>query len=438
MSWPQIVSIITGLLSIGGVVVSVTRYITRLQLEVRLERLQAEKEKAETSRSDLVAMNKLLVDELAAARRIGAVASAKKGEIDEELASLMKLAEAGGASIYVPLPGDASDREKGLAFLSIQPTTQQTLKLRRKIVPLESLAGRCYKTGKPFTVADSNRSPDHFGKADQMSGYSTQDTLNFPLYQQGKVVGILQLLNKQGGSRFVEEDIIRIERLSPKLATKVEEFVRIPENMEVLGVVPQRDADCATVMFCDLTSSSTLFQELNVSAAVQHINEYLQAVCDVAFSHGATIDKYMGDGALFRFNVPRPLENHPRLALQAAFEMQRAFDELKRDWLAMGEVLDAVFIRIGIAYGPVQHATVGHPQYQYLTIFGTPINVAVNLCDIARRDRNVIVIDEMLNRQLPGRLETRQIPDVQIGKALKYTSAAYELLTMRDAVRHAA
>ena len=52
-------------------------------------------------------------------------------------------------------------------------------------------------------------------------------------------------------------------------------------------------------MFCDLTSSSTLFQELNVSAAVQHINEYLQVVCDVAFSHGATVDKYMGDGALF-------------------------------------------------------------------------------------------------------------------------------------------
>lgn len=68
MSWPQIVSIVTGLLSIGGVIVSVTRYITRLQLEVRLERLTAEKEKAETSRSDLVAMNKLLADELAAAR----------------------------------------------------------------------------------------------------------------------------------------------------------------------------------------------------------------------------------------------------------------------------------------------------------------------------------------------------------------------------------
>src|SRR2546423_1971318 len=116
MSWPQIISIITGLLSIGGVVVSITRYITRLQLEVRLERLTAEKEKAEASRSDLVAMNKLLVDELAAARRVGAVASAQKGEIDDELASLMKLAEAGGASIYVPLPGDSPDREKGLAF----------------------------------------------------------------------------------------------------------------------------------------------------------------------------------------------------------------------------------------------------------------------------------------------------------------------------------
>jgi class 3 adenylate cyclase len=118
--------------------------------------------------------------------------------------------------------------------------------------------------------------------------------------------------------------------------------------------------------------------------------------------------------------------------------MKRAFDELKRDWLAMGEVLDGVYIRIGVAYGPVQHATVGHPQYQYLTIFGTPINVAVNLCDIGRRDANVIVIDEMLNRQMPGLLDTRKIPDGQVGKALKYTSAAYELLAIRDVARHAA
>lgn len=98
----------------------------------------------------------------------------------------MRLAQAGGGSIYVPLPADSPDQEKGLAFLSIQPTTQQTLKLRRKIVPLESLAGRCYKTGKPFTVADSNKSPDHFGKADQVSGYSTQDTLNFPLVSRAR------------------------------------------------------------------------------------------------------------------------------------------------------------------------------------------------------------------------------------------------------------
>lgn len=75
---------------------------------------------------------------------------------------------------------------------------------------------------------------------------------------------------------------------------------------------------------------------------------------------------------------------------------------------------------------------------RYLTIFGKPINVAVNLCDIGRRDANVIVIDEMLKQQMPGLLDTRKIPDGQVGKALKYTSAAYELLAIRDAARQAA
>ncbi|MFL5327870.1 MAG: GAF domain-containing protein [Gemmataceae bacterium] len=432
MTLPEIISIITGSLTVAGVIVTVTRYITRLQLEVKMERLQADREKAETSRTDLMAVNKMLLDELASARRVGAAASAKKGEIDDELQSVMRMIQASGASIYIPLPTDDDKAEKGLAFLSIQPATQQTLKLRRKIVPIDSLAGRCFRTGKPFTVADSHKSSDHYDKADHVTGYQTRDTLNYPLSQQGKIVGILQLLNKEGGTRFSEDDISRVERLSPKLAAKVDEFLRIPDNLDVLGLVAQRDAECATVMFCDLTASSMLFQELNVSAAVQHINEYLQVICDVAFAHGATIDKYMGDGALFRFNVPRTVENHPREAIKAAFEIKRAFDEMKRDWLAMGELLDAVYVRIGLAYGPVQHATVGHPQYQYLTIFGTPINVAVNLCQVARRDQNVVVIDENLNQQLPGLLKTQPIPKSQIGKVEKYTSAAYEVLGMQE------
>jgi len=49
----------------------------------------------------------------------------------------------------------------------------------------------------------------------------------------------------------------------------------------------------------------------------------------------------------------------------------------------MGEPLAGLYIRIAIAYGQVYEAVVGHPQYQYVTVFGQSVNVAVNLCDAA-------------------------------------------------------
>jgi class 3 adenylate cyclase len=184
-------------------------------------------------------------------------------------------------------------------------------------------------------------------------------------------------------------------------------------------------------MFCDLTASSTLFSELNVSSAIRHLNEYLEAACDIAFRHGATVDKYVGDGVLLRFNVPRPVEDHPFQAVRAAFEINGAFDAIKRDWLTMGEALGALHVRSGIAFGGVRRATVGHPQYQYLTIFGTPVNAAVNLCDIAARDRNVVVIDDRLHEAIKARIDAVPLSTTPLGKAGKYTASAWEVRAVR-------
>ncbi len=200
--------------------------------------------------------------------------------------------------------------------------------------------------------------------------------------------------------------------------------------LDMMGVVADRKDEYATILFCDLTSSAQLFRELNVSAAIHHINEYLEGLCNVAFRYGATVDKYVGDGVLFRFNVPHPVRDHPAAAVRAALEMNEVFDVLKQEWLTMGEILNGVYTRSGIAYGPVQRATIGHPQYQYLTIFGTAVNAAVNLCDNGVRDRNVVLIDEQLYQQLPETVRVDQLPQTSLGKAQNYTKSAYEVLSI--------
>ncbi|MHA2039704.1 MAG: GAF domain-containing protein [Promethearchaeota archaeon] len=334
-------------------------------------------------------------------------------------------AEAG--SIYVPLTSRLSSDTFGLVFLSIQPFGEQTSKLKKKIIPMQSSAGRCFITATPYVSPNSKADKEHFDKADQISGYRTEDMLNIPLRHRGETIGVLQLLNKEEAECFTESDIQLVEPFVRHLTTKVSEFVSTPENYEILGITPERDIEYATVMFCDLTKSSILFQEMNVSMAIQHINEYLERICDVGLSYGATVDKYKGDGVLLRFNVPRPVKDHPHIAVSAGLEIILTFEKLKSEWLTMGGPLAAIYTRIGISYGEVHQAIIGHPQYQYLTIFGYPVNIAVSLCEVGVRDRNVIIIDERMYNELSDKVIAKKIPKERLGKAISYIESAYEL-----------
>ena len=104
---------------------------------------------------------------------------------------------------------------------------------------------------------------------------------------------------------------------------------------------------------------------------------------------------------------------------------------MKREWLTMGDVVGGLFTRAGLAYGPVQKATVGHPQYQYLTVFGRAVNAAVNLCENATRDRNVVVVDQLLFEEISKQFHIDHVAS-DLGKASNYTSAAYEVKSISN------
>ena len=423
MEFKDLLGIITGIISILGIVVGLTRYITQLQYKLAQERLEREKEDLNNQYLKTKAQYEDARNELIRAKEIGAEILTRKLHIDDSLSQIMKQTEAEAGSIYVP-----SSKAGFLVFLSIQPLNQQTSKLKITRIPIsQSLAGKCFTSGKSFVVSNAKQNPDHFEKADNITGVITEDTLQLPLRYQGQTIGVLQLMNKEGVAKFGENDIKYIEMATEELALKISEFVKIPNIDEILGIRPEEEDENATVMFCDLTNSSMLFQELNPSMAIRCINEYLELTSNVAFKYGATVDKYIGDGVIFRFNVPRPLDDHLMKAVQSAIEIRDAFESLRAQWhVVLGE-RGSIYTRAGISFGKVQQALIGHPQYQYLTILGRPLNVAVNLCDVADRSRSVIVIDESVYKQLPNTIRATQLPKEKIGKASSFISSAYEL-----------
>jgi class 3 adenylate cyclase len=430
MSLEALIGIAAGAVTILGAVVAATHRITSAEHRLREQKLQTERDAALQKHQDLDARYQKLVNEVAISTRIGTEALAKKQEIDEQLTSLMESMQARAGSVYIPVPTSSPKEEpNALMFLSIQPFGDKTAVLQKKTIPMRSLAGRCFTTRKPF--ARPEPTSDHYKKADVVSGYRTQDTLNFPVQQDDDVIGVLQLLNKEGGGHFTELDIPRVEMLVGGLSTKVGQFLANPNNLQLLGVPTEATGQVATALFCDLTRSSLLFTELNAASAIQHMNEYLEAVSDVAMARGATVDKYIGDGVLLRFNVPRRLDDHALVAAKTAIDMRSALEELKATWLTMGELVGDLHVRIGVAMGRVHEAVIGHPQHQELTILGPPVSVAVNLCDEARRDRSIIVIDEHIYKELGDQVIARSVPNDSLGKAARFVSAAYELEAVR-------
>jgi len=421
----ELTGIATGILAISGTIVAVTRYITQLQFRLGQERLEESLKHSKERHTELESRHKELLRELATARRIGTAGLVKKADIDDELLTAMRTLGAQASSILVrgPSLGSVSE-ESALVFLSIFGPA--ALALKRKRVPIsESIAGAVFRTGTPYLASDAYKDSRFYNKADAISKYKTEDILTCPLKYREEIVGVMQFLNKEGGNRFGPDDISVAETFAPSLSAKVADFIRSADNFDILGVAPAREAEEATVMFCDLTNSALLFDAMNAASAIDLINTYLERVCDVALSHGATIDKFLGDGVMLRFNVPRRLIDHTSKALKAALEIQATFEDLKERWIRGGYLVRGIYSRVAIACGPVYQAVVGHPQYQEMTIMGKPVNTAANLCDAALHDQNVIVIDEHAGAKLGGKISARQFAAEHLGNAIQLTQSAY-------------
>jgi hypothetical protein len=55
------------------------------------------------------------------------------------------------------------------------------------------------------------------------------------------------------------------------------------------------------------------------------------------------------------------------------------------------------------------------------------VNAAINLCEAARRDKKVIIIDQGFYQCLDGSIKADVISGDKLGKAQRYTPCAYEV-----------
>ena len=444
-----LVAIAAGLLGILGVVVAVTKRWSRAESEVekakladenrvlaaKLEAAEARREKEKEVLAAQVAAledrRDQLLEQISVNSRAGSAALAQKAELDVELQGLMKKMQASGGSLYVPVHSPRGEVQ-GLAFLSIEPFTVKNQALRTKLIPLKSMAGRCFSDGRSFIVTNAEESPDRFKAAAAIADYRPSTTANVALREGDQTVGVLQLLRAEGEPGFCEADIERVQAMLGGLAVRVAGIARTPEYLKLLGVGGEAAPETGTALYFDLSHSALLFQELSPSFALQLLNDYFECVCEEGFHEGATVDNYMGDGGLLRFNVPRAVAEHELAAVRAGIAMNRAFAKMKDEyWATISPRLARLHHRSAVASGPLQRATLGHSQVQHLTVIGHTIAVAAALCQTADRDCETLVISGETYAAVRERVVAEPVPVERLGKAALFTGGAYEVRGLR-------
>ncbi len=143
-----------------------------------------------------------------------------------------------------------------------------------------------------------------------------------------------------------------------------------------------------TILFVDIRGF-TAFSEANPpEKVVEMVNRYLDLTSKSIQQAGGTIDKYIGDATMAVFNAPNPLENHPLLAVKAAWAMKIGSEALQK------EILEdfGVDLQFGIGVN-TGHAVVGNMGSSFrmdYTVIGDTVNTAARLESNASKGQIII------------------------------------------------
>jgi len=92
----------------------------------------------------------------------------------------------------------------------------------------QGIAGWVAQRGEPLLVADVQLDPRHYGGIDKAVGFTSRSILCVPLFVTGKVIGVIEVINKLGGAslepkaRFDDNDLELLKAMAAPVAIAIE------------------------------------------------------------------------------------------------------------------------------------------------------------------------------------------------------------------------
>jgi len=132
------------------------------------------------------------------------------------MGAVVRLLDCEAGSLYL------IDEAKGELYFEVAlgRRADQVKEIRLKMG--EGVAGWVAQTGEPVLVKDVSKDARWASKADEKSKWQTRNMVTVPVKAGGKIIGVLQALNKSGNAVFDEHDLGLMESLADHVAIALE------------------------------------------------------------------------------------------------------------------------------------------------------------------------------------------------------------------------
>lgn len=139
----------------------------------------------------------------------------------------------------------------------------------------DGLAGTVAQTGKTLNIKNAYQDPRFDADWDRRSGYRTRSTVCVPMKNHhGRIIGVVQCLNKTGDGYFSVEDEALLGALASQAAVSIENsklfLSMIGKNIELLEAQEKLQQKVREL--------DVLFEIAQVSASAQELDELLEGV----------------------------------------------------------------------------------------------------------------------------------------------------------------
>jgi GAF domain-containing protein len=256
--------------------------IHRQAEELARQQATIERQAAEIERLKRFVDDESMVRELREAVRVSVMAEAISAPttharlLDMIVATAADIIGANAASLFL------IDREQeDLVFeVALGEKAEEVKKFR---VPLgHGVAGLVALTGQPMAVSDTSQDDRDAADIAEAVGYVPKNILCVPLFYSDEVIGVLELLDKEGASHFSPEDMESLGLFANQAAVAIEQSrnhgrleALVSGFIQSLGGIPEHQrqslAERAAGFASNISNDPVYLRSLELARLVQEI-----------------------------------------------------------------------------------------------------------------------------------------------------------------------